>query len=314
MKTEKEVLLDALSKTHGKTKEELQGLLYEKLEGSEELTLKKDSVDIIANLDAERVTSLKTNLNTEWETKLEKVKTDQFGMGKKEGLKALEKSLVDEFEIEAGDKKGMDLIKSIIAARTKTTLSADDIKKLPAYIELESRIENDFVPKSKYDEEVKKYNDYISNAERSKKLKIAREAALKVFRDCKPKLSEDANKRASQEDMFSKVWIDGLNLDTTNPNDIFLLNDDNTRKEDSHGNRITLESYVKTITPANYDILVQGAGGGSGNNNGSNSGGGSATKVPETVEEFNDIRATLTGKDLFDFHNKYCEKFGMQVL
>ena len=296
------ILLDTLQVQTGKTHEELQELLYEKLEGSEELTLKENAKDLILELDALRIDTVKTNVQSDWEKKLEKVKRDQVGKGKKEGLAELEQALIDEFEIDAKDKKGIDLIKEIIKANTKTTLTADEIKKHPNYLELENKIKTDYVPKSEFEEVKSTHEKYIGNLERDKRLKVLRDSALITLRAMKLRMAEDANIRANQEEAFLKVHVDNLNVDTSTDN-LILLNEDGTRQEDKHGNAIYLTKYIEKVAPTQFEMLVQDAGGGSGNKN--QNGTGSSFKKPETIEEYNKQRSLLTGQELIDYFEKY---------
>jgi hypothetical protein len=305
-------ILEYLSKIHGKSKEELTEYLYEK-DDKDELKLKDNSLELLSELDANRVATIKSNVETELTTKFEKIKKDQAGRLKKETLAELEGALMEDFSIESTDKKGIELVKDIIAKNSKKTLSADDIKKMPEYRELESRINTDYIPKTKYEELETEYRTFKTDLEKNKNRQVLREAALKCFRDCKPKLSSDANKAAGQERMFLQAHVDNLNVDASNPDDILLLKEDGSRMEDKHGNAITLKQYVKDQTLANFDIIVQNPGGGSGNRN---EGGqeGSKLKEPENLDEFNKQRALLSGKDLIEYNNKYCEKFGVKVI
>ena len=304
-----DILLETLHVQTGKTVEELQELLYEKLdEQSEELTLKSNAKDLILELDAQRVEVLKQNTNKEWESKVEKIKRDQEGKGKKDALKELENALITEFEVDAKDKKGLDLIKAIIATQTKSSMTVDDVKKHPAYLELETRISKEFVPKSDYEEIKSTHEKYISDQERHKRLSIVRNKALEVFRNTKPRLSEDANIRANQEEMFLRVYVDDLNVDTSNDN-MILLNGDGNRLEDKHGNAVNLAKHIEEITRKNFDILVQQPGGGAGNKNESGNGKVDALKKPETEDEYNRTRSTLSGKELIDYSDKYGQLF-----
>ena len=307
MEVIEKLMLETLQAQTGKTTEELQTLLYEKLEGSEDLTLKNNAKDLILELDVNRINTIKTGKDSEFEKKIEKIKNDQKGLGKKEGLQELESALLSEFEIEAKDKKGIDLVREIIKATTKSTLTADEIKRHPAYLELESKLKTEYVPKSEFDEVKSTHEQYISNQEKGKRIKKLRESALITLRGMKLKMAEDANIKANQEELFLKGFIDNLNVDIAT-DELILLNEDNTRKEDKHGIAIPLTKYVEQIAPTQFELLVQDPGGGSGNRN--DGGGSNGTfKKPESEAEYNNVRRTLSGKDLIDYSDKYAKLF-----
>lgn len=308
MNTEIEkILIETLQTQTGKTTEELQTLLYEKLDGSETLTLKPNAKEIILELDINRIETIKKSKDSEWEKKVDKIKTDQKGLGKKEGLQELEAALMDEYQIDAKDKKGIELIKEIIKATTKTTLTADEIKRHPAYLELESRIKTDYVPKKDYEEVKSTHEKYISDQERTKRVQKLRESALVKLRDMKLRMATDPNIRANQEDLFLRGFIDNLNVDTSTE-EMILLNDDGTRKEDKHGIAIPLVKYVEQVAPTQFELLVQEPGGLSGNKN--EDVPGSSYKKPETLDEFNSTRAKLKGEELIAYSEKYSKLFG----
>lgn len=301
------VLIDVLKTQTGKSHEELQELLYEKPDGSDEFALKTNAKDLILELDANRVETIRTNKDKEWEQKAEKIKKDQSGKGKKEALEELEKSLIDEFKIDAKDKKGVDLVREIIKANTKITLSADEIKKHPAFLELESKINTDYVPKAELDELKRLHESEKQAIERDKTVKKLRELALGTMREMKLKMPENVSIRERQEDAFLKLYVDNLKVDFASENPI-LLNDDGTRREDKHGNAIPLSNYIISLVPTMFEVLVQDPNGGPGNKTPQGGSSGSL-KEPETLDEFNETRAKLHGKELIDYFDKWQSKF-----
>ena len=307
MEVIEKILIETLQAQLGKTNEELQALLYEKLdEKSETLTLKTNVQDLILELDALRVDSIKTNVATEWEKKVDKIKKDQLGKGKKEGLQELETLLVEQFEIDAKDLKGIELIKEIIKANTKSTLTADEIKRHPSFLELEGRIKTDYVLKSEFDTVKTEHEKYVYDLERNKRIKKQRDSALITLRGMKLKMAEDANIKANQEELFLKAFIDNLNIDEKTE-DLILLKEDGTRMEDKHGIAIPLSKYVEQVAPTQFEMLVQGSGGGAGNRN--EGGEGSSFKKPETEAEFLRACEGLKGQELIDYHEKYTSLF-----
>jgi len=142
-------------------------------------------------------------------------------------------------------------------------------------------------------------------------MNVVNEQALKAFRAMNPKLSEDANKRANQEKMFLNTFINNGKYQVEG-SDIILLDSEGKRVEDAHGNRIKFDKYVQQLTSDNFDLLKQPPGGGAGNSN--DDPAGNPDKEPNSIDEFNAIRSIKSGKEMIDYHNKYCKKFDIKEI
>jgi hypothetical protein len=163
------------------TEEVLTGLLstsYKLDEGSlSELkeadgSWKDDALDVLTRKDQERVTALKGDV--------EKQLGERYSRGKREALEALEKQLRDEFGIKETNVQGVDLVKSIVAAKAKAleTLPDEKVKAHPLYLQLEEQARN-----------------FPTTLEQ--KVKEAQEALQTVLPSPRPRTSSGASTRSS---------------------------------------------------------------------------------------------------------------------
>ena len=149
----------------------------------EDGSFKPDALDHLTKMDADRVAALKGDV--------EKVKSETYSRGKREALEGLERELRDEFGIKTNDKKGKDLIKAILAERTKggDVLTEETVKAHPLYLKLEEHA--NALPKT-FEERIKAREEEIRaefKAERD--FDRVRASAMKTFRSMNPRLPKN---------------------------------------------------------------------------------------------------------------------------
>ena len=276
---EKELLFGVLTKTYSLSEQELSDLLYEKSDGSDELTLKQGALDILLDKDVQRVKKLQADAKPSLE---QKEKEAQYSRGKKEALEQFEKETREKYGLQESKSEGFDLIAEVVKKETKTKpgITDEDVKKHPVYLDLEKTT----VPKSKYEELENTHNEFIKNQEKSEILSKVHETVLEQLESLKPIHSQTAEVRLNrQKDFLAKfsqwdyqVQEDGNHL---------IIDKDGNRLEDGHGNPISFKDFVKKNASLYYDFQVQGDKGSPGNQNGDGS-GDVQVKVPTTKEEY----------------------------
>lgn len=271
---EKTILMGVLTKTLNRSEQEVTDLLYQQ-EG-DELKLKDDAMDDILSLDSVRVENIKKNAPVPQE-RLE----NEYKRGQKEALTKMEKSLKEKYSVES-DKEGVELVDSIITAKSKPgKLSDDDVKKHPLYVSLEK----DRVPKEELEKMKKDFDDYKNNIEEKNILNNVKKYAGDYLDELKPIISENPIvARNRREDYLSKFG----NYKYQDPEDLeksLILKSDGSRLEDGHGNPIKLRELARQIAEVNYDFPKQDDKGNSGEDGDKPKPAGSVT-VPKDNAEF----------------------------
>jgi hypothetical protein len=294
MPTAEEVLTGLLSTSYKLDETGVSSLMNE--DGS----FKDDALDNLTKMDVERVANLRNDG--------EKVRAETYSRGKREALEGLERELRDEFGIKATDKKGKDLIKAIVAERTKggDTLTEETVKAHPLYLKLEEHA--NALPKT-YEEKVKAREEELRaefKAERDFGRVQAR--AIQIFKALKPVLSSDPEKAAAHMSLLENAIKAGkyqVVEEDGEIKDIVPMKADGTgRLEDAHGHPVKFEAHVKTIANKYYEFAEgdQREGADDPNRKGKESGKGGDTKAfdPKTVDQYAAEwqRITDTEKDL----------------
>ena len=290
----KKLLESLLTKQYSLTDEELQGLLYEKLEGSEDLKLKDDSLDVLLNRDSERVKRIKQAAEDALKPEFEVRFNNGFKKAKGETMKDFEDRLRTEFGIDTIDKQGVDLVKSIIAAKSKVgdQITIDEIKKHPDFL----KIENDW--KTRYETDTNelktKHEQFIADITNREKYNRVDEDVLKIFAELKPVEPENTivahNRR---KDFLNKFRA--YNFELKEDGNHLVLDKDGKRIEDAQLNAVNFKSFVKEMTGNYYEFKVQDGKGAPGNPGGGGGGSVSFTK-PTTQEEYAKLLSQYTNE------------------
>lgn len=267
-----EILSEFLSRTINQPVESIQEKLYKKQEdGTFSKDLVDNALDVILELDKERVSKLKQIDNSD----ITKFKN----MGKAEALTNFEKQIKELYKVE-DDLKGIDLIQSIIQKSSNTKLTEDQIKLNPLFIALEKKLNDELNnTKTTYEKQIEDLkNEYTSKEVFSK----VNETALSTLEALKPILSSDPTKSSYQKRLFINDLkgeydfksIDGQIIPTTK---------DGKRAEDEHGNPLTIEKLVQRKAAMIFEFEKQGEKGSASNSGGSDP----SLVVPKTKEELN---------------------------
>ena len=293
-KTAEDVLIGLLSTSYKLDETGVASLKEE--DGS----FKTEALDHLTKMDADRVAALKGDV--------EKVKADTYSRGKREALEGLERELKDEFGIKATDKKGKDLIREILASRTKggDPLTEETVKAHPLYLKLEEHA--NALPKT-FEEQLKTREEAIRaefKAERD--FDRVRASAMRTFKGMNPILPKNEDVANAQLTLLDQA-LKGLKYQLVEKDgeiaDIVPMKADGSgRLEDAHGHPVKFEALIKTIGAKYFEFAEgeQREGADDPNRKGKESGKGGGDKAfdPKTVAEYAEEwqRITDTEKDL----------------
>lgn len=281
---EKEILLSFLAKQYGMTEDAAAELLYTKSEDDDTKTVLKENAlqDLLAK-DKERVKTIKT-------TAVDKtaIYDEAFNDAKKKVLGKAEKALAKKYGIEGEEFKLDTLVADIVTKQTEglkgdNMITEDKVKKHPTYLALErSKTEELEALTNTHKSEVEKIQaDYV----RTETLGDVKGKVLGYFDGLKPVLSKDVTRAANQRSDFADRFS---NYNYEKDGDKYLMLDsDNKRMEDEHGNPIYLDKFVQNEASKIYDFAVQSPKGGAGNGDGSGGASGGKVTIPTSEDEYN---------------------------
>ena len=263
------------------TEEVLTGLLstsYKLDEGSlSELkeadgSWKDEAIDFLTRKDQERVTALRGDLD--------KQLGDRYSRGKREALEGLEKQIRDEFGISDTDAKGVELVKSIVAAKAKAleNIPEERIKVHPLYLKLEEQART--LP-AQYEEKLKQREGELrSEFETRVSMRAAVDNAKTIFRSMNPILPKDHRVAEAQMTLLDN-WLGQHKLEFVkdsngNVTEIIPMKADGSgRMEDAHGHPVKYEEFVKQGAARFFEFAAGEPKGGAPDPNGTGGGSGS---------------------------------------
>lgn len=179
--------------------------------------------------------------------------------------------------------------------KKKSNLTDDDVKKHPLYRQLEK----DRVPKEEYEKVIGEFEGYKQQSAKREVLAQVKPKVWSTVTSMNPKLPTDPQVSETYRNAFLSAFDD---YDYQIENDDILILKEGKRVEDSFGNPLKFQDFVKSNASKYFEFQKQEAKGGAGNNNDNQTPGGAVTKpMPKSWDEFNSTRATLTGKDLLDY-------------
>lgn len=258
----------------------------------EDGSFKDDAIDFLIKQDAERVATLRGDVD--------KVKAERYSQGKREALEALEKELRDEFGVKTTDAKGKELVKAIVAARIQsaTTLTDDQVKAHPLYLELEKHTAA--LPKT-IEEKVKEAEEKVRSefkAERDQRTVLSKAiATLKAMNPVLPKNEVIANAQLSllenavKSGKYQLVEKDGEIVDI-----VPMKADGSGRLEDAHGHPVKFETHIKELASRMYEFHDSDDRAGADDPNkvgGSGKGKGDGAFDPKTQAEYAKLFADI---------------------
>lgn len=275
-----EFIESLVGKTLNLPKEKLAEILYE----ADGTTLKPDAVDKLAEIDAQRIKAIKDSHKDE----LTRMHDDGYSKGKGESLTKWEKQLKEELGLQT-DAKGIDLVKEAISKAAKVEIDEEKVKLHPKYMELERRLNSEYLPKAEYDKVKAEFDKFRAEIDTAKVNAVIQSDAIKIFRSLKPVLSKDPVKATNQEqDFVNKLTSFEYEL---NQNGDHVIKVNGKRLETANGFPVTFADFVKSEASKYYDFQQQDPKGQPGN--GGEPGGGEYTfTMPKNEKEYQQALAS----------------------
>ncbi|HYH16742.1 MAG TPA: hypothetical protein VD794_16035 [Flavisolibacter sp.] len=195
---------------------------------------------------------------------------DGYAKGKKEVLTEVEGKLKSAFELEEAEAalQGDDLISAIVEKKAKevsttdlTKLTAEDIKKLPAYQPVQREF-NKQLQQVKTEAE-NKIKEIETGYAKKQVLAQVSKVGLKALEESGAVLPKNVTAAERQKSSFLKEF-EALNW-IEDGNDFIAVNEDGTTKVDEQGNAIRASEFGKAKVTEWFDIAANNGGSNSGN-------------------------------------------------
>lgn len=249
-------------------------------------TFKDDAPDFFIKMDAERVAALRGDV--------EKIRTDRYSQGKREAMEELEKKLKEEYGIKEGDKRGIELVRDIVAAKMNAngTLNEDKVKAHPLYLSLEEQLRT--APTALQAALDKQKTELESGFKREANYGIATKRAQVIFEGMKPVLPKNAEVASNQRALLD-AYVREHTLDFADDGKggmaiVPMKADGSGRLEDGHGHPITFDQLVQQGAKKFFEFQASDdkAAGTDPNKvgGGSDAGGQGGSYDPKTTAEY----------------------------
>lgn len=238
----------------------------------------------LLDFDVSRVAELKKSVD---QAKFQ----DGYKKAKGEVLSELEKELKSSFSFD-GTEQGVDLVKAIVTKAStggnggKGNLTDEDVKKHPLFLNLQD------AHAKKAQEIETQWQEKYTNLENTHKKDVTvagiKSKAFSVLDGLNPIYPTTEAVRNNLKNTFAKTF-EGFDYQEVDGRTLILEN--GKVKEDLHGNRVDLDSFIKE-TAANYFEFKQNNGGGNeggGDDKGNGGNGGGANLEPKTLEDLTKI-------------------------
>jgi hypothetical protein len=233
----------------------------------------------------------KKQLTELYKAKVKDIKTESFDNGAKDREKKVKEEVENALKTTFGvtsTKTGQELFEEIKSETAKPEkLSEDAVKASPLYIALEKKVET---AKTDFEKELQaKVKEIETNTKKEKTTEEFIADAFKEFEGLKPILSKDETRLANQRKIFADAVRNGYEFERLEDK-TWLIKKDGKRLDDSAGNRVKFEDFIREKTLENFDIAEADERTSTGNDAGSG-GQGQTTKVykgaaPKNEAEF----------------------------
>lgn len=271
----------------------------------------QDQLDqILENDDAEQIDAAEVNkiLSTGLTSKLnavsknssfdkKKVQDDAYKSAERKIKSEVEEVLKDKFSLQESEAADLPTLVEEAAAKIGTgkpgkpgEITEDAVKKHPVYIRLEKKLKDDLDAEKKKGEDA--VNTLKSEYEYKDVLSTATNKGLEIFTGMKPVLSQDSEVAKNQLEMVKDLI--SRNKFQVVDNQIIVLNADGSVMEDDFKNKVTFETFVKSVTQKYFDFAKADDRKSPNGQKGAKPGEGSGTPgkkytgpMPKTQEEFN---------------------------
>lgn len=294
----KELVVAYISKTQGKTPEEVSSLLF-KTEADKSEVVNDNALSGLYEWDKTRVQAQSQKFETEKKEHYDK----GYGKAKAESLSKFETDLRDKYKI-TEDKQGNELIEAILDKQAKGSANGepteDQIKRSKIYLDT-----IDALKKEKQDVETEwknKHDSFVKLSEKKETFKKISESALKYLDSQNPNLPEDS--KLAQE--WKNIYLSRINEYDFEIKDgktiVLKKQEDGSTKIllDDHGHPVQFEALLNQKATSLFTLKGEGGSRGSGNNNddaGSGTGKGYKGPKPRTEEEYNKLMAEARDED-----------------
>lgn len=276
----KELIVAYVSKTQGKTPEEVSSLLFKKEAETE--VVNEEALNGLFEWDKARV--------AKFDEKIREQHVKGYDKAKAESLSKFEKEIKEKFGI-TEEKQGLELIDAVITAKSKGSQGELDDEKIKA-----SKVYNDAIDKLKKESEAavkewkEKYESREKQLQREATFKTIADEAKSIVKSLNPILPADEKKAERQLSILIKELESEYEYDVLEGGKKILKKDGKV-VEDNHGHPISFESIVKDKAGLLWDFKQGDSRQGTGNKNdqgGANGGGnkGYSGPLPKTEEEY----------------------------
>lgn len=234
----------------------------------------------LLSLDVNRVADLKKSADqAKFQEGYKKAKGEERGEAEKEIKSA--------FGYDGGEQ-GVDLIKAIVAKSAQggnggKGLTEDDVKKHPAYLNLQDSLAKQIQETEKTWQE--KYANLETTHKRDVTVSGIKNKAFSILDSLNPVYPGSETVKNNLKNTFASTFE---RFDYQEVDGRTLILENGKVKEDQHGNRVDLESFIKD-TAAGYFEFKQNNGGGNSGGGGDDGGKGGASLQPKTLEELTKI-------------------------
>lgn len=242
MATEKDILVEFLSKALNLDKSGVTSLIYEE-DGA---ALKSDALTILEGKQKEFIASQRL----------------KFDDGHKAGTRETMEKLEKDFKKKTGfksDAEGVDLftayadskVAEVKAGFKPNELTDDDVRKHKLFLDMEGKL-------AKSEEEKAKAVEAAVAGAKSEFQKIemlgeVKKRAAKQLIDMKPILSEDATRKENQMKLLYSE-LDAYDFQGRSDGEVVLIKKDGKPLEDDMGHAMTLSKFVASTAPKYYDF------------------------------------------------------------
>jgi hypothetical protein len=269
---ERDLLIGVLTKTHTKTEDELNNIIYD-----DKGSIRPDALDALLNTNAEKVKRIQSDA-------IETGFNNGYKKGTAESLSDLEKRFKDKFGF-SSENKGLDLFEEWAAKTAKSNLTVDDVRKHPAFLELEKNSVN----RAEYENVKKEYDTFRTNLERQKVMDRVSKKALNVLDKLDPVIEDNPTVARKRREIFLNEFS---KFDYEFDGDFIIPMKDGKRVVDKHGNALGFETLTKDIGSEHFVFNKQSYKQNSGNDGGSST---VSVDVPRNKEEY--LRKIAAEKD-----------------
>lgn len=290
----RELVLAYMTKTLGKSPEEVSSLLFTKGADDAEV-VKDDALTALFDLDKSRVKVFEDKIKEQHDKGYSKAKAEELGKFEKE---AREKYGITE------DLKGLALLEAISAKAAKDSgtgeVTEDQVKRSKVYLDTLDQLKKE--KEAAVTEWKTKYEGREKELQREATFKTVSDDALKFLDSLNPILPDDEEIAREWKNTFLGR-LNEFEFEIKDGKKIVLKKEaDGTTKAllDDHGHPVSFDDVVKQKASKLFKFKQGEARGGTGNKNegaGGNAGKGYTGPVPKTEKEYQDLIAANAGNE-----------------